>query len=215
MKITNARITLVVDGEEKTFSEEELASIVKEHLAQNKVAISSEGKPIERPMHPTEGVPFEVNPSEIDRNLFQEKREDSRQEWTRQLILEAFTKMDEDPTRYGKPFKTLMPEKTYEGKPVSELIKLANKLGDHIADWVEQALEWAQRISNGETWEDICDNQDTANWRRLVKWKNDYYRLVGGSRKFSNNNPASYVSIDYFGSSDKFNITVPLVVLYK
>ena len=213
MQITNARITLVVDGEEKTFSEEELASIVKKHLAQNKVAISSEEKPIERPMHPTEGVPFEVNPF-IDRNLFQEKREDRRQEWTRQLILEAFAMVDENPKKYGKPFKTLMPEKTWQSwKKVGELIDIAYKLGNHEADWVEQALEWAQRIFNGETWEDICNNPDTANWYRLVKWKNGYYRLVGGSRGPNIVTPASHVISNDFGSSFGILYTVPLVVL--
>lgn len=184
------KVTLQVDGKEKTFSEDELASIVKEYLEQKQAATHGEETPIQRPMRPTEGVPFEVNPLDIDRNLFQEKRKDSRQEWTRQLILEAFTKMDEDPTRYGKPFKTLMPEKTWRWKYVSDLIELAKNLGDHDADWVEQALEWAQRISNGETWEDICNNPDTANWYRLVKWKNGYYRLVGGSRKGNGSLPA-------------------------
>ena len=121
--------------------------------------------------------------------------------------------MDEDPTRYGNPFKTLMPEKTWRWKYVSELKKLATKLGNHEADWVEQAIEWAQRISNGETWEDICNNPDTANCYRLVKWKNGYYRLVGGSRKDYDDHPASDVDHDDYSSNIEIGITVPLVVL--
>ena len=31
-----------------------------------------------------------------------------------------------------------------------------------MADWVEQAFEWAQRISNGESWKTICNDADTA-----------------------------------------------------
>ena len=176
--------------------------------------VDGEAKNIQRPMRPTEGVPFEVNPLGIDRNLFKEVRGDSEQEKTRQLILEAFTKMDEYPTRYGNSFKTLMPEKTLQGlKKVGELIDIAYKLGNHEADWVEQALEWAQRISNGETWEDICNNPDTANWYRLIKWKNGYYRLVGGSRESGDDGPASGARDDYFGSYDRIIYTVPLVVL--
>ena len=209
------KVSLLVGGVERNFTEEELIAILENHFDNaEKKSTQQEAKLIQRP---TEGVPFEVNPSGIDRKLFQEEREDSRQEWTRQLILEAFTKMDEDPTRYGNSFKTLMPEKTWRWKYVRDLIKLANKLGDHIADWVEQALEWAQRISNGETWEDICNNPDTANWYRLFKWKNGYYRLVGGSRGNDDDSPASDVNYNYCNSNNKCNFadTVPLVVLYK
>ena len=205
------KVTLLVGGVERNFTEEELIAILENHFGNaEKKGTQREAKSIQRP---TEGVPFEVNPLGIDRNLFQENRKDSRQEWTRQLILEAFTKMDEDPTRYGKLFKTLMPEKTWNWKFVSDLIELADNLGGHVADWIEQALEWAQRISNGETWENICNNPDTANWYRLVKWKNGYYRLVGGSRKDNDYSPASYVVSFSYDSSSKIYFAVPLVVL--
>ena len=215
MQIKNAQITLVVDGEEKSFSEEELASIVKEYFAQKQAATQKEANPIQKLMRPTEGVPFPVNPSGINRNLFQKKREDKRQEETRQLILEAFVQVDEYPKKYGKPFNTLMPKKTWTWKTVEELRKLATEMEDHEADWVEQALEWAQRIVNGEPWEDVCNNPDTANWYRLVKWKNGYYRLVGGSREDNDDCPASYVSNVNCNSSNEVYTTVPLVVLYK
>ena len=208
------KVSLQVDGRE--LSLEEVESIVREYFSTKRVAdgettTQQEAKPIQRP---TEGIPFKVNPLEIDRNLFQKEREYKRQEETRQLILEAFTKVDEDPEKYGKPFKTLMPEKTWQGwKKVGELIDIAYKLGDHDADWVEQALEWAQRISNGETWEDICNNPDTANWYRLIEWKNGYYRLVGGSRERYNYRPASDVHDDNYLSNYGIFYTVPLVVL--
>lgn len=205
------KVSLLVGGVERNFTEEELIGILENHFGNaEKKSTQQEAKPIQRP---TEGVPFEVNPLGIDRKLFQEERKDPRQEETRQLILQAFTKMDEYPTRYGNSFKTLMPEKTWHWKCVSELIKLAKNLGGHNADWVEQALEWAQRISNGETWEDICNNPDTANWCRLIKWKKGYYRLVGGSRKFNNNYPASDVGGYDFPSNYEIINSVPLVVL--
>ena len=183
--------------------------------------VDGEAKNIQRPKG---GIPFPVNPSGIDRKLFQEEREKSEQEKTRKLILEAFANVDEYPERYGKPFKTLMPKKTWERKDVSDLIELANNLGDHEADWVEQALELAQRISNGESWEDICDTLDTARWFRLVKWKNGDYLRVGGSREFNNSYSASYFRyLNFYSASDvrklgcnfdnEVTFTVPLVVL--
>ena len=206
------KVSLLVGGVERNFTEEELIAILENHFGNaEKKSTQQEANTIQRP---TEEIPFEVNPLEIDRNLFKQVRGDSKQELTRQLILEAFAKVDEYPKKYGKPFKTLMPKKTWTGKNVRELIELANNLGDHDADWVEQALEWAQRISNGETWEDVCNNPDTANWYRMVKWKNGYYRLVGGSRLSISNYPASDVYNDFYHSDNEIYGTVPLVVLY-
>ena len=108
-----------------------------------------------------------------------------------------------------------MPKKTWDSKTVEELKQLACKLGDHNANWVEQALEWAQRICNGETWETVCNNADTANWYRLVVWKNGDARLVGGLRFYNLNYPASYVYDYVYYSNFRFNYTVPLVVLYE
>ena len=36
-------------------------------------------------------------------------------------------------------------------KNVRELEKLNNSLGSYMAEWIEQELEWAQRILNGNT----------------------------------------------------------------
>ena len=107
-----------------------------------------------------------------------------------------------------------MPEKKWNGlKTVAELNAYANDLDGQMADWVEQALEWAQRIFNGESWETICNNADTANWYRVILWENGCYRLVGGSRNNNNNNPASDVNNNDYNSNNRINNTVPLVVL--
>lgn len=205
-------ITLQVDGREMTFPEKELVAIVKEHFA-NKVA--TQEKVIEVAKKPEEGKWFEVNPGEIDYELFCKRRNDMRQEQTRQHILDAFDLVESHPEKYGRPFKTMMPKKTWSYKTVSELQELAKSLGNHNADWVEQALEWAQRIQNGETWEEVCNEPDTANWYRLVIWKDEYARLVGGSRKIYDYNPASDVDDCDCYSDDTIDYTVPLVVLYK
>lgn len=165
---------------------------------------------------PTEGKLFEVNPLGIDRSKFEKPMSDQQQEWTRQIIQEAFNEVDKNPEKYASAFYTLMPEKKWQGhKTVAKLKEYAKDLGGQTADWVEQALEWAQRIFNGESWEAICNNTDTAKWYRLISWKNGYCRLVGGSRNNYDIYPASYVGdYDYF-SNFRVNYTVPLVVLKK
>ena len=165
---------------------------------------------------PSEGKLFEVNPLGIDRSKFEKPMSNRKQEWTRQIIQKAFAEVDKHPEKYASAFYTLMPEKKWNGyKTVAELKAYANDLDGQMADWVEQALEWAQRIFNGESWETICNNADTANWYRLVVWKNGYARLVGGSRNSYVDNPASDV-FDYdYGSFNCICDAVPLVVLYE
>ena len=165
---------------------------------------------------PTEGKLFEVNPLGIDRSKFEKPMSDQQQEWTRQIVQEAFAEVDKHPEKYASVFYTLIPEKKWDGcKTVEELETYAKELDGWTADWVEQALEWAQRIFNGESWEAICNNADTANWYRMIIWKNGYGRLVGGSRDNDNDLPASDVADDDYVSSSRIIYTVPLVVIKK
>lgn len=218
------KITLQVNGREMTFSEQELTSILEEHFSSKTTQKITTAKVTQSP---TENVWFEVKPQSIDQELFKSKRENKRQEVARQLILEAFIKMRNNPARYGKNFKTMMPKKTWKYASIPSLLREANKLGDHNADWVEQALEWAQRIANGESWETICNNRDTANWYRLVGWKKGCtWRLVGGSVCRNVGCPAADVSrrdASYFYDEEYLYLheegvlynVVPLVVSYE
>lgn len=206
------KVTLQVNGREMTFSEQELIAIV-EKLLSSKTTKQTTAKVAQKP---TEDEWFEVKPQAIDQKLFEKKRKDTRQEKTRQLILEAFAEMKNNPEKYGKNFKTMMPKRDWESKTVAQLKEMACKLGDHNADWVEQALEWAQRIVNGESWKSICNDADTANWYRLVIWKDGYARLVGGSVDgIGFYDPASDVLDGICGDDYGTNGTVPLVVLYE
>ena len=184
------KIILPVHGRERTFSEQELIAILEKHFSDK---VNEQATTANVAKVPTEGQWFEVNPQAITQNLFQKKRKNERQEKTRNLILEAFAEMQSSPEKYRRKFKTMMPMKTWTSKTVEGLNLLACELGDHNADWVEQALEWAQRICNGESWEAVCNNADTANWYRLVVWKNGYARPVGGSRIYNDCAPASAV----------------------
>lgn len=206
------KVILQVNGREMIFSEQDLVSIVEKHLSSE---TPKETTTVKVPQKPTEDEWFDVNPQAIDQKLFEKKREDKRQEETRKLILEAFAEMKNNLEKYGKNFKTMMPKKTWSSKTVAQLKEIATNMDGHNADWVEQAFEWAQRIANGESWEAICNEEDTANWYRLVVWKNGYARLVGGSVCYRVYKPASAVYyVDYYDNYS-LDITVPLVVHYE
>lgn len=164
---------------------------------------------------PTEGKWFEVKPQTIEPGMFDKKRNDTKQEKTCQLIREAFAQMEKNPTKYGKNFKTTMPKNTWLSKTVAELKEMASELGERNADWVEQALEWAQRIVNGEPWECICNDADSDNWYRLVIWKNGGVKIIGGSVNCNDDNPASHVGSSSYDDNNILGNVVPKVVLYE
>ena len=152
----------------------------------------------------------------MDRSKFENPMSDGRQEWTRGAIREAFAELDKHPEKYAATFYTLIPEKKWKGnKLVADLEEYANNLGGYMADRIEQFLEWAQRICNGESWEIICNNADMANWYRLIRTTNKGYLLIGGSRKCGDNCPACEIfDVVYFSDSTAEG-TVPLVSIKK
>lgn len=164
---------------------------------------------------PTDGRWFQVNPGAINRQFFADKRDDWQQESMRQIILEAFFELDSNPQKYDREFETLMPQKNLECLRACEIGEISKQLGGRTAIWVEQALEWAQRIQNGDSWENICNNPDTASCYRLVCWKDGYLRLVGGSTQSSFRYPASDVSPVAYNPTSLLVYTVPLVVRYS
>lgn len=170
---------------------------------------------VEVAQKPTEGKYFEVNPQAIDQKLFEKERTDKSQEKTRQFILEAFIEMKCNPEKYGRKFMTIIPKRDWETTEVAQLVKIICKYGDHNADWVEQALEWAQRIANGESWEAICNEPDTANYYRIVLGKNGYSGMfVGGCGKVSDYRPASNILGKACTGYYWLRLTVPLIVRY-
>ncbi len=172
-------------------------------------------KVAEKTRTPTEGEWFVVNLNTINKNLFKREKKDPQQERTRQLIREALDVVRKNPTKYPAEFKVIMPEKNWKKKSISQLKQVACELGDHAADWVEQALVWAQRISNGESWKKVCNDPDNANWYRLIAWKDNYWRFVGGSQKAKDESPSSFVyHYNYWGRMHIKN-AIPLVVSYE
>ena len=194
-------IVLRVGNRAVEFSRDELRVIVERDLKAFPIAKT-----------PTQGMWFEVNPKAIDQKLFFEERKDNNQEWMRLVIREAFKEMRNNP-EYKQKFMTTVPEKTWVIKTFGEMQAFAAGRGDHMTNWVEQALEWAQRIHNGESWKTLCNMPDTIKWYRAVEWKGGV-ALIGGQ----DNPPASTFMIAqhpyYLDVSGNMAITVPGVTRY-
>lgn len=213
------KITLTLSGREKTFSENELVSILEDYFATS--SENSIPQTAAKAKTPKNKNRYIVDLQTINRDLFVEERTDPTEESLRCNIQKAFVSADANPSKYGKRFETLIPnskEHCYTAK--EELYVLAYDLGDHIADWVEQCLEWAQRISDGEQWGNICDKPDTHKYQRLIissNKPNKNFKIVGSYHDNNSPHPEFYLS-DFssdseFAESEVYH-TVPLVINY-
>lgn len=209
---------VIVHGKEMQFSDKELTSIVEEHFERR--LLQTEFTALVTAT-PTEGNWFIVRPMMIDQSLFAEQREDKNQETTRQRILKAFEEVEKNPQKYAKPFKTLYPSRPWDrtkGKTPQELENLAKEIGDGEAEETEQALQWAQQIYNGESWESICNLPDSARSYRIVKTKYPgLHNLVGGSTDAEPRTKTSATNVleEQFTYYENVGCTVPLIVSRK
>ena len=159
---------------------------------------------------------FQIIPAQIDRSIFQIHRRDIKQEKIRHLIVDALEMIDRNPRYYGKPFKTLRPARRLGKNSVISLIEQSHWNGDFLASWIEQSVEWAQRIQNGESWETLCNRRDTLNWYRMIMWKDGEVRLIGGSTKNEDYcTPTTITGSDDETMQEKLsNYAIPLVSRY-
>lgn len=200
------KITLKIYGKEMFFTRSELERIVEDYFT-IKTNANQENRSY------IEGKWFFVDPMSIDRNLFSQERDSVNQEKTRKYILEAFEELDKHPEKYGRGFKTRVLSKEIGIKCSIYLMRdFIIPFGDHIANWVEQCLEWAQRISNGETWQSLCNDFDKSSHFRLVMWK-EGYASIGGSKDNNYYEPATHVWILPKMNYD-YRYLAPLVVKY-
>lgn len=154
-----------------------------------------------------DGEYFEVYPKTINKKLFKRTRR-GKQEEIRKLILEAFQELERNPHKYSKPFRIIIPQKTWRVISGEKAQNIAIRFKGHITDWVEQAFEWAQRIHNGESWEDICNKPDKSKYYRIVVWKDGKLRIVGGANnKYSMTDVCEYD----FNFNNEFIDVVPSI----
>lgn len=159
-------------------------------------------------------IRFRVNPRTINETLFVKKRVDEQQEKTRLLISEAIQELHRNPEEYGCDFEIMIPKKNWNVKSVGDLKTLATKLGDHMANYIEWGLALAQKITNGETWESLCNMPDIADWYRIIVWRNGHARIIGGASCLETWTSEAYVREDNYYLRLNIQNTVPLVVCY-
>lgn len=203
------KITLQINGQERSYSEEELISKLNE-LEEIKSKSRINLRTIEVAQKPTVGKCFSVDPNSIDQDLFTEERTDIVfEESVRLQILKAFEEVRNNPQRYSKKFKTFIPEKKWGGRTVRELKEMAIEKGGTLTDIVDQRLEWAQRIQNGESWYEVCRMQDPIEWCRLVaSGKDSYEYMVGGMSRQS-----TFYTDTFINNCE--SIIVPLIKFYE
>lgn len=175
---------------------------------------------------PVEEKKFEIRPMELllCRRFFEELSvvRRSREETLKKDILKALTEVERKPQKYFSPFYTMIPAKTWDCFATTRYMELYASVekGGRLADFTEQSLEWAQRLFNGETMNDLVRLPDTANWFRLVS-KGNSYAVVGGctgdpEQKERNIPPALYaygLDIPYYHIYGE--MIVPLIVYKK
>lgn len=133
-------ITLQVNGTEMIFTKEELERIVGEYYKENEAFWNE---------NPENRWIF-VNPKAINKNLFTEERIDKIQEAIRVKILKSFKECREKDGFYAKTNRIFF-DKKFCGK----LYGIDSKY-EYIFSYIEQHyLYLAQRISQGESWEEV------------------------------------------------------------
>ncbi len=148
-----------------------------------------------RHIRPVEGEWFDVEPYRINRKLFEDDRQDKEQQFTLGNIRKAFQWLDSSPYENGRPFKILIPKKTWGTITIREMLDITKTFGGNMSTGFETDFLWAQIINNGETWENLCNKPDTLNYYRLVNWgkENSVIFLTGGALKGSINYSATHV----------------------
>ena len=233
IEMETGKITIVVNGRKETYSEKELVEKLEKL---NKSKEESEKKQkiqlIQFARKPTEGKLLKVNPKDIiaKEKIFSQKSHSALCRYqaksgnkisTLTRIIESIQEVKRNFNEYGEEFYLLIPkpEWIYENRIYAykeneiiytdfiKLAKFAQVVGEGISNWVTEPLGWAQRILNGESLEDICDNPDTIEYQRLVIWKSEV-GTVGGKQ-----NPASLLILNSALSMYRFNGILPSIVI--
>ena len=191
------KVSLKINGEERTFSGVESITILEDSKdnKETEQRVDSWKSMLFNNHSLVNGEWFSVDYKTIDVKLFEEEREYG--ESARRLILEAFEEVRKNPGKYAKVFLAKIPKKIeYAEKSYEDIAALLSEKNQHIADWVELALIWAQRITNGEKWEVLyMDCYNVSPYERFVIWKDGKIAIVGGSSSpYSLGNPEKYIS---------------------
>lgn len=174
--MAQTKINLMVDGREVVLDKKVVENILKEHYDEDiiKIKMPKNARGVEC---------YKVIPRDIDRTLFEEKRKNKVEEEARKIILDAiYNYLDTYPEKYAKPFETIVFMGKFEEITLIDVEKFAKEHGDCLATMVDLALEWAYRITMGESWESVC-NDIERGFYKLVQYEFRYFFLFKGSEK--------------------------------
>ena len=134
-------------------------------------------------LKPKSGQWFLVDIDTFKMSLFIEERQDKDQEVTRRRILQAIREVESN--NFPRKFQTKVPIKKWKGVlSKAQLNTMLDKSNVLLASETAQFLEWGQRLSNGETWEELCNIPDNNNYLRLVYLEGaKSYTIIGGTKK--------------------------------
>lgn len=185
--------------------------------------MKNENRTIEYAKKPKAGHKFCVDLQSIDVEKIEKMPCKVYYEGIKKVVLYALKLAQVMPAKYGNRFYTYIPYleelefDDFKFEVVSQLVEFGSKIGDHCADWIEQGLEWAQRIQNGEDFVSLCEIQDAIEYSRIVVFDDDMLWNVGGGGNDVHSYcvpPADVVPTRYDTTLDKIRY-VPLVVGYE
>ena len=148
--------------------------------------------------------------SAIKRRKFLFKRLDPSQEVIRKLIRQALKEAKKNKGHYSS-FELMVPEQ-HLGNGLDSMINGAKSYHAEIANWIEQALEWAYRISEGESWKSLCNEPDDSEFFRVIFWKDDEVAFIGDGCNYCIR-PQTSILTDFFAANELcYGCSVPLLV---
>lgn len=223
IKDAQGKITLIVDGEERVFIEDELITIIRYDSDSKKKMIENEW--------------FDVNPDVVVKELKERMERYYKESWENEFnlspymmqqkhfiecMVQSFREVEKDPEKYAKRFKVMFPTKNWPGFTEKEKCsEIACKIGHHQLDEIELGLLFGQLIVNGNHWRELAEyNTDTSDWYKLVISKEGNLILVGDSWAhrhsiFKSGYRAGIGTLKRHGVDGFLDFAVPLIASYE
>lgn len=200
------KIDLMINGQEVVFERERLEDILNEYYDKD-VIIFKIPKGVS-------GVEFhEVIPADINKKLFEEKRINKAEETGRKIMLDAIENyLEMFPEKYIKPFKTITVMHGFENMTIDKIYGMTKEYGGSLSNLTDLGLEWAYRISVGETWESVCADIDRGFYK-LVQYEARYFFLFNGTEKKGTVDTFAWSNDDYIINKIAKKIT-PVIKVY-
>lgn len=206
------KILVSVNGEERSYSEQELTEAL-ERLANFEKSTHTTATAV-KAVSPEVGEWFPITPANINWTAVEEacEKADATNLW--ENISWAKEQMSTDP-KYQGVIESLVPKKTWNWKTEKELRELATELGDEMVDEVITYLEFAQRINNGGEVDTLTKKADHLPYYRQIITRNGGTGFVGGASAVDCKDPPAVLLRSSYYPDYKYFATVPAVARFS